>query len=414
MSMPAADDMSPEDVAAYVEAMGRRTEPAGPALERCVETFRRWLYMPDPGGLYVALATVAANLAPGDPVWTLLVGPPSAGKTETIAPLERLPYVYPAATITEAALLSGTAKRDRDVTAKGGLLREIGEFGILLLKDFTSVLAQNRDARAQVLAALREIYDGSWTRHVGTDGGRTLHWRGKLGLVAGVTPAVDIHHAVMSSMGERMVLHRLPDVDAGQVIADALGRVGNETVMREELAAAVHAVLDSANLGQKSAALTAAEKLRIGDLAVFGVRCRSAVQRDGYSREVELLPTPEGPARLGLTFARLLGGMRTIGVPEPVRWELLAKLAGDCMPAGRRVLLEWLAGIAEPAPTGVIATETMMPTNTARRHLEDLTLLAVVERVRRTRENEADRWALTPWTRRYWPESRVPEIPDDT
>ena len=36
----------------------------------------------------------------------------------------------------------------------------------------------NRDTRAEVLAALREVYDGRWSRNVGTDGGRTLDWTG--------------------------------------------------------------------------------------------------------------------------------------------------------------------------------------------------------------------------------------------
>jgi hypothetical protein len=42
----------------------------------------------------------------------------------------------------------------------------IGEFGILLCKDFTSVLSQNRDTAKQAMAALREVYDGSWDRPV--------------------------------------------------------------------------------------------------------------------------------------------------------------------------------------------------------------------------------------------------------
>ncbi|MEP7105871.1 MAG: ArsR family transcriptional regulator, partial [Chloroflexota bacterium] len=146
------------------------------ALDDCVATFREWLHLPDAGALYVILATVAVNEAEGDPVWLLVVAPPGGGKTEILNPLAHLPNVYPAGTLTEAALLSGTPKRDKASEAKGGLLREIGEFGIILHKDFGSVLSMHRDARASVLAALREIYDGSWTRHVGTDGGRTLSW----------------------------------------------------------------------------------------------------------------------------------------------------------------------------------------------------------------------------------------------
>jgi len=37
------------------------------------------------------------------------------------------------------------------------------------------VLAQ----KAEVLAALRELFDGAWTRHLGADGGKPLSWNGK-------------------------------------------------------------------------------------------------------------------------------------------------------------------------------------------------------------------------------------------
>jgi hypothetical protein len=57
-----------------------------------------------------------------------------------------------------------------------------------------------------------EVYDGSWDRHVGVDGGKTLHWDGKLGLIAGVTTVVDSHHAVMDSLGSRFAFYRV-DVD---------------------------------------------------------------------------------------------------------------------------------------------------------------------------------------------------------
>ncbi len=97
----------------------------------------------------------------------------------------------------------------------------------------------NRDARAAVLAALREVYDGSWTRHVGTDGGRTLSWSGRVGLVAGVTPTIDRHHAVMGAMGERFILFRLPEVDSDEQAKRALSHAGRESKMRTELAAVV-------------------------------------------------------------------------------------------------------------------------------------------------------------------------------
>ena len=203
-----------------------------PTLRIVESTFAKWLHMPDMSALHVVLGTIAANLRAGDPIWALLVGPPGGGKTEILQALSSLENVHPTATLTEAALLSGTPKREKAKDASGGLLRAVGDFGIIVCKDFGSILSMHRDARGQALAALREIYDGSWTRHVGTDGGRTLSWAGKVGLVAGCTPTVDRHHAVMSAMGERFVLFRLPALDDAQQMRQSLGHAGRENTMR--------------------------------------------------------------------------------------------------------------------------------------------------------------------------------------
>jgi hypothetical protein len=94
-------------------------------------------------------------------------------------------------------------------------------FGLVVLKDMGSILSMRADNKAEVLAALREIYDGSWTRYVGADGGRSLHWQGKVGLLAGATPVLDRHHTV-SPMGESFLRCRLPesaDTQAEQALA---------------------------------------------------------------------------------------------------------------------------------------------------------------------------------------------------
>jgi hypothetical protein len=151
------------------------------------QTFRHWLHMKTVAPLHFVCGTIAANYMQTDPVWGMLVGGPGWGKTELLNSTSKLPNVHAAATITEAALLSGTRRKEKSPDAKGGLLREIGDFGFLILKDFTSILSMNRDVRGALLAALREIYDGAWTRHVGVDGGTKLPWAGKLAVLAGCT-----------------------------------------------------------------------------------------------------------------------------------------------------------------------------------------------------------------------------------
>jgi hypothetical protein len=206
---------------------------AAAALAECVETFQKYMHLPDAGSVYVAIATPVANRMGGDPLWSLLVGPPSSGKTEPIRAVARSEVdCHMIGTITEAGLLSATPKKQRTDGARGGLLREIGEFGILVAKDFTSVLSMHRDARTALLAALREIYDGAWTRIAGSDGGKRYEWAGKLGFLGGVTGAIDSAHAVMGMMGERFLLYRLPEQTAADQARAALRRSGDAQAMR--------------------------------------------------------------------------------------------------------------------------------------------------------------------------------------
>ena len=60
-----------------------------------------------------------------------------------------------------------------------------------------------------MLAAFREIYDGHWVCNVGSDGGQTIEWRGRIVVIAAVTTAWDAAHAVMAAMGDRFVLLRI-------------------------------------------------------------------------------------------------------------------------------------------------------------------------------------------------------------
>jgi DeoR-like helix-turn-helix domain len=356
--------------------------------------FERWLHLPDPGALYAVLGATAANMLDGDPVWLLLVGPPSGGKSELIAATGGLDFVRPAATLTEAALLSGTPKKETARDSKGGLLREIGDFGVIACKDFGSILSMPREPRARVLAALREIYDGAWTRLVGSDGGRALHWSGKVGLIAGCTPAVDRHHAVIGAMGERFLFYRLAAEDSEQA-ERALEIVGHEAEMREDLRGAVHDLFDRRGLTDTQP-LREPERSRLIALTTLVVRARSAVERDSYSREVELVPEPEGPARLVKVLERMLAGMDAIGVDREDAWRVVAKAALDCIPAIRRSAL-WLLRERGALTTRDVAEVLDYPTATARRALEDLTAHGIASRS--GDRGRSNRWALTEWAR---------------
>jgi hypothetical protein len=365
-------------------------------IEQC---FQKWLGDDlDLGLIRTELGAIAANLIEGaDAVWLMEIGGSGWGKTEHLQSASGLPFVHMAATLTEAALLSGTPRKDKAKEAKGGLLREIGEFGVLILKDFTSILSMHRDGRAAVLAALREIYDGHWARYIGVDGGRKLEWRGKLGIIAGVTNTIDRHHTVITTMGERFVFYRITPPDEERQALQALANVGKEKIMRAELMQAVTSLFASIDPPTAAAKLSGAEKRQLIAWARLAARSRSPIERDPINKhEIELIPDPEAPARLTQILLRLFTGMLAIGVPRADAWQHLKKVAFDSMPAIRCRVLEFLiiSGTPERATTD-IATSLGYPTDTAKRALEDLTAHGMLQR-RSQGQGKADLWCLSP------------------
>jgi hypothetical protein len=66
---------------------------------------------------------------------------------------------------------------------------------------------------------------------------------GQGGAIAGCTPTIDKHHAVVSAMGERFVCFRFPNVDANEQARRSFAHAGREREMRSELADVTAALL---------------------------------------------------------------------------------------------------------------------------------------------------------------------------
>jgi hypothetical protein len=225
--------------------------------------FRRWLGSDyDTDTIDAALATVAVERLDGDPLWLLIISGSGNAKTETVLALDGIGAIVTSSLSSEAALLSATPKRERAKAATGGLLRRIGDHGVLVIKDVTSILSMDRNTRSQVLAALREVYDGRWCREVGAEGGRIIDWTGRIAVIGAVTTAWDAAHAVIASMGDRFVLVRADSTTGRQAAGrQAIGNTGDETRMRAELAAAAAGVI--AGMSCEPITLTTTETERL-------------------------------------------------------------------------------------------------------------------------------------------------------
>jgi hypothetical protein len=347
------------------------------SLEEARDTFTRWLGVDyDTAALDVMLAAAAVERLDGDPLWLLIISGSGNAKTETVQALNGIGAVVVSTIASEGALLSATSKRERSKDATGGLLREIGERGVLVIKDVTSILSMDRTMRGQVLGALREIHDGSWVRKVGTDGGRSLPWAGRIAVIGAVTTAWDQHHTVIASMGDRFVLIRV-DSTTGRVAAGrkAIGNTGVEVQMRKELAGAVAGVL--AGMETNATTLADAETDLVLAAADLVTLARTGVEYD-YRGKVIDAHAPEMPTRFAKELTQIIRGAVAIGVDRHQALRLAIRCARDSMPPLRLAIIDDLA--ANPgSTTSDVRRRINKPWSTVDRQLESLHMLGALD-----------------------------------
>jgi hypothetical protein len=334
----------------------------------------RWLRLKDTDVFRLMLAAVAGHRVGGESPWLLIVGPPSSVKTELLRMLSRT-----AGTVRLSSLTARTFASGLDTPgAEPSLLRRLTDH-VLVLKDFTTVLELAHDERQGVLAQLREIHDGAFDKYWGT--GKELHWEGHVGFLAGVTPVIDQHHAVMGLLGPRFLLLRLhySQAERPNVARRALRLAQQKPEMRCELAEATAAFL--AHLPPEPPDLDSDIRDWLVDLADLVTRARSPVTRERGGGALQGVPEPEVPARFALQLYALAQGLVLVGGGTALNTadrRRLARVAWDGIPVLRRTVLHVLAQVSSPLGTQAVATTVQCPETTVRRTLEDLQVLKLV------------------------------------
>jgi hypothetical protein len=347
------------------------------SLDDVHKVFRRWFGKNyDIDTIDAVMATAAAHQLPGDPLWLLVISGPGNAKTETVSSLSGAGALVSSTIASEGALLSGSPRKQRSKDATGGLLRKLGDHGLLVLKDVTSILSADRNVRAGVLAALREVYDGRWQRNVGVDGGRTLTWTGRITVVGACTTSWDAAHGVIAVMGDRFVLIR-SDSKVGRVEAgkQAVSNAGQEQTMRAELAATVGGLVNHIN-AEECYELRENEINQLIRAANIVTHGRTAVERD-YKGDVLDAHSPEMPTRFVKQLTQLVRGGLAIGMQREAVLRLALRCARDSFPPLRSEILLDLARSPNSRVTDV-SKHIVKPHRTVRRELEGLHTLGLL------------------------------------
>src|SRR3990172_566831 len=162
--------------------------------------YRRTFRTDDTAPVDVCLATVATGATEGDALWVYVVGAPSSGKTEILRAFRepKNETTYYLSSLSPNSLVSGLKDGKH-------LLPEL-DGKTLIIKDFTMTLEMHRENRDALFGALRDAYDGSYSKAFGSVG--TVGFDSHFNLIAAVTNAIDSYYTVQSILGQRFLVVR--------------------------------------------------------------------------------------------------------------------------------------------------------------------------------------------------------------
>lgn len=286
-------------------------------LAELKERLSQLLYLEDTDVIDVVLAAeLASRLGLGDPVWLVVIGPSSGGKSQIIRPVAVAgpKFVHRVDDLTENTFISGVN------TEETSLLLRIGKKGIILISDLTSLFSKQSEARDAILGQLRLVYDGSFTKYFGNR--KPVSWEGSLGVIAASTPSIYKSFEYVADMGERFIYYRLKPLDPRKASAKAFSNklYGKELdaaiaeLYAEYSKAVTKTYSDFGDLPMPDVDDAAEE--RITEIALFAARMRTPISLDRETGAVDRIPVPEMPMRIVLQFKALARAMAVMQYHE--------------------------------------------------------------------------------------------------
>jgi len=333
---------------------------------------------PDLQAAKIICACVAAHrIVAYPPAWLMLIAAPGSMKTDLLEGLRGLPRIHFVDEVTQSTFISGKVdegKRKR--TRPASYLHRIGDDGILVASDFSTITSTDPKALGKILSQLRKIYDGNYSREFGTDENlEERSWKGRLTLLAGATPTIDAHYAIFHSLGERFVRVRCPR--AGGIEA-GIAAMGHTNELSPRLQQAMQDFLLPILTQPAITPPAIAEDIvrRIASLTEFIALARTVVPRARYNHEISGAAFTEGNTRLPQQLAQIARGWALLGGRNSVCEEDLAlvrRAAFDCLPPTKRKIIERLLAEESPHDSGQARTVVS-------RAVEDLEIAGIVEK----------------------------------
>jgi predicted transcriptional regulator len=366
-------------------------------LEELRAAYGAWLAIEqDSEALDVVLAAMLDRHILGDPLWLFIVGPSGGAKSEILRSLCDLNWAYHLSNLTSKTIVSG--KERKDGTIVQGLFREM-DGHVVVIPELSQVLSRSREERDAIFAQFRDLYDGHCSNGYGTADKRIIV-DCRIGLICGVTSAIDMYGSIHAVLGERFLKIR-PKFNRDEARERALINKDRLEVMRVELKAAAERFFERI-IARMSMPTISAERLgKISLYAEFVAQLRTTVTSQAF-REYdtsEWQPEPEFATRLGQQLLKLGQALAILRGREKIKDEDLAtvsRVAMDtCLP-NRLAIVRALYLAKQPLSITELASKASLPYGKTRNSLEALTVIGgIIEETNAEREHNERFYKLT-------------------
>lgn len=358
----------------FLEQRKEKLDPI--SFQELMKVCREYLYFRIDDPVRILLGVIYANRFRGDMVWMFLVAPPSCGKSELILSLNNCKAeVEHVTTVTENTFISGYLGTGSDVSLLNKLRNRM-----LAVKDFTPLLKLIGPVQQKVFGTLRDAYDGSIDAMYGH--GQNRRFEGlHFGIIAGVTPEIEMLAKMQVSLGERFLRYNFPinTIDQENINKKAEGNIGFEKQRKAAFAHAVYRFLET-NKGFDVPKRSPEISTQIRNLAEFLALMRSVVPRD-FKERVQYSPMKEGSARLNKQLNYLAMGLACLERKSEIGKEeirLIKDVVISTCPdiVQKTVRVFWDNGKL-PLALYDLSVRTNFPIGTLKFIMDDLTMLGI-------------------------------------
>lgn len=355
-------------------------------LHELKQEIQKYQYFEDTGIIDIALASViATRLQLRSPVWLVVIGASSGGKSQILRPLSLTDkgFMHRVDDLTENTFLSGMAGGD------SSLLNRIGNLGMLVLSDMTVLFSKNAESRNAILSQFRMIFDGEMIKYVGTKK-EPLRWHGSLGILAGSTPSIYAHFEEVADMGERFIYYRMKDYSAEKATRLALSAKVHGHKLDEILSDVYSEYIEEVvkNADTKALNLSETENERIMEVAMFAEKVRTPIHTD-WEGLINKIPVPAMPMRVAKQLAGIATSLSIMRNHEEGTYKLsesdlysIEWCAYSLANEEKRYVLKVLGSVAymEQVQAQVVADKMGMPSKICLNILENLNAVGVLKR----------------------------------